>query len=154
DWQSRLKGNEERSRQAQLRAEAAEHAAASLREQYDAATAQLPVRPPLSAEVVDARRHGLGDLREAVTAMLEKRARGEVMAQTVFEREQVLRAFDAEPDHAPAAWLAPLLGLAAAAAVALTLWNAMGAMPAAVLGASAAVAAAAGALYVARQRSA
>ncbi len=152
DWQARLKGGDERARQAQLRAEAAERYAASLRDQYEAATAQLPVRPPLSAEVVDARRHALGELRGAVAAMLEKRARGEGMAQTVFDREQVLRAFDAEPDGAPPVWLAPLLGLSAAAAVALTLWNAMGSVPAAMLGAAAAVAAGAGALYVARQR--
>ena len=53
DWQSRVKGAEERTRQAQTRAEAADRYAASLRDQYDAATAQLPVRPPLSAEVAE-----------------------------------------------------------------------------------------------------
>lgn len=152
DWQARLKGSEDRARQAQLRAEAAERYAASLREQYDAATAQLPVRPPLSPEVVDGRRRALAELRGAVAAMFEKRARGEAMAQTVFDREQVLRAFDAEPDTAPPPWLAPLLGLAAAAAVALTLWNAMGSLAAAGLGAAIAAAAGAGTLYVASQR--
>jgi DNA repair exonuclease SbcCD ATPase subunit len=152
DWQSRVKGAEERTRQAQTRAEAADRYAASLRDQYDAATAQLPVRPPLSAEVVDGRRRALGELHTAVAAMLEKRARGEVMAQTVFDREQVLRAFDAEPDNAPPVWLAPLLGLAAAAAIALTLLNAMGSMPAAVLGAPRPWPPAPAPLYVARQR--
>lgn len=152
DWQARLKGSEDRARQAQLRAEAAERYAASLREHVEAATAQVPARPPLAAEVVEARRRALVELHDALAAMLDKRARGEAMAQTVFDREQTLRAFDAEPDTAPPPWLAPLLGAGAAAAVALTLWNATGSIPAAVMGAAAAVATAAGALHVARQR--
>ena len=152
DWQARLKGIEERARQAQLRAEAVERQVASLREQVEAATAQLPVRPPLAADVVEARRRTLAELRDAVAAMFEKRARGEAMAQTVSDREQALRALDAEPDTAPPPWLAPLLGVGAAAAVALTLWNATASIPALLLGVAAALAAAAGALHVARLR--
>ena len=154
DWQSRLSGVEERTRQAQMRAEAAARHAEGLRDQLAAATAELPLRPPLAVEVVEGRRRALAELRATLVTMLEKRARGELMAQTVFDREQVLRAFDAEPDSAPPPWLAPMLGGAAAAAVALTLWNAMGSMPAAVLGALGAVASSAGALYVARLRGA
>ncbi|MBX3026950.1 AAA family ATPase [bacterium] len=152
DWQVRLKRHDERARAAALRAEAAQRHRDSLREQYEAATAQLPARPPLPAEAVEARRQALDALRSAVVAMLDKRSRGEGMAQTVFDREQVLRAFDAERDAVPVAWLPPLLALLAAATVLATLWSAMGSMPAATLGASAAVALAAGAIHVGRQR--
>jgi uncharacterized protein YhaN len=152
DWQGRLKALEERARAAQLRVETAARHRDALREQHDAATAMLPGRALLPPETVAARRQALAEVRTALTAMLEKRVRGEGMAQTVFDREQVLRAFDAEPDAVQPAWLPPLLGGLAAAAVLVTLWNAMGSMPAATAGALAAVALAAAALHVNRQR--
>ncbi|MFN8641219.1 MAG: AAA family ATPase [Candidatus Binatia bacterium] len=90
--------------------------AASLREHVDAATAQLPLRPPLAAEVVEARRRALGELRAAVL-MLKKRIEAKRWRRrcSIASRRCAPSTRGARPGTPPP-WLAPLLGAAATAA--------------------------------------
>jgi len=152
DWQARLQAAEERAQQAQLRADAAAQHLAAVQQRADAVAADLPGREPPARQVTEAQRRTLAALRESLEDMLDKRVRGEAMAQTLQEREQALRALDAEPDGGPPLWLAPLLGGGSAAALALAAWVPAGSAVPAALAAASALATGGGALHVARQR--
>lgn len=152
DWQARLLAAEQRTRQAQLRAEAALHQVTAIERQSDAIRARIAAREPLPAAELEAQRHRIGALRETVEAMLDKRTRGEAMAQTLRERERVLRSVDADEPSGPAMWLAPVLGTGGAAAAALAAWSMAVSMPAATVALLVALGAGAGAAQVLRMR--
>jgi uncharacterized protein YhaN len=152
DWQARLQGAEERSRQAQMRADAAVQQALAVRQRAEAIDARLPSRQPLGATEVETRRRALASVREAVEVMLDKRRRGEAMAHALQEKEHTLRGLDAELETAPPAWLVPTLGAGSAAAAALAAWNGTASLAAAGLAALIALGAGGATLQLLRLR--